>query len=236
MATVAGGGTGTRAVLNGGKIPWASLTHGIPKNMDKIITETQNPLLNAPKPVKVLTPEQKKFRDEIVDWLDGYPWTKTWTVTFDRMEERKQQNYTQRNGYVQGHGWTGGGRFKGKPQKIGISERNAKRYFERYMEKDNKDVSWFYCVEPNPSRSGHHLHALLCPGTGQKLSHKVLGEWWWARYGWNKVEDIRSKKDISGYCTKHIVRYLNKGGGWYNLQINDTDIFHGRRKAVVMSE
>ena len=170
-----------------------------------------------------LSAKQKAFRDEIVDWLSTYPWTKTWTVTYDRMEKRLSQNYTKN------------GHWKGKPQQIGVSEWNAKKYFERYMTRTLKDVSWFYAVEPNPGRQGHHLHALMCPPTGGKISHKELGLTWWERYGWNKVQDIRSKKDISGYCTKHIVRYLNKGAGWYNIQINDSDIFHKQKRAV-MSE
>lgn len=190
----------------------------------------ENPLNRTQKFTRVLTPEQEAFRDEIADWLSEYPWQKVWTVTFDRMEERTQQNFTGRAGYVPGHGWTGGNHFKGKPEKVGISERNAKRYFERFMHRYYKEYSWFYCVEPNPSRAGHHLHALIVPPTGETCSHAEMGTQWWQQYGWNKVEDIRSKKDVSGYCTKHVVRYLNKGTGWYNIEINDTDIYHGRRK------
>ena len=172
-----------------------------------------------------LSKDQRAFRDEISNWLETYPWTKTWTVTFDRMEQRLTQNYTKT------------GHWKGRPRQVGISEWNAKKYFERYMTKIHPDMSWFYCVEPNPGRQGHHLHALMCPPTGGKISHKDLGTTWWNTYGWNKVEDIRSKKDISGYCTKHVVAYLNKGSGWYNIQINDSDIFHGRRgKEKVLSE
>ena len=167
-----------------------------------------------------LTQKQKAFRDEICDWLNTYPWTKTWCVTYDRMEQRLKQNYKK------------SGHWKGRPKQQGISDWNAKKYFERFMQKYHKDMSWFYCVEPNPSRQGHHLHALMCPPTGSKISHKELGTFWWDRYGWNKVEDIRSKKDISGYCTKHIVRYLNKGGGWYNIQINDSEIFHKQKRLM----
>ena len=188
--------------------------------------KVKNPLLNAKRAKRELTPQEVAFRDEIADWLSGYPWRKVWTVTYDRMEERRQQNYTSRSGYVPGFGWTGGNHYKGKPEKVGISERNAKRYFERFMRRNYKDYSWFYCVEPNPSRAGHHLHALMMPPTGAKCSHKEMGTSWWGQYGWNKVEDIRSKKDVSGYCTKHVVRYLNKGAGWYNIEINDSEIYH----------
>ena len=190
--------------------------------------KVKNPLLNAQKAKRQLTPQQEAFRDTIADWLSDYPWQKVWTVTYDLMEERSQQNYTGRAGYVPGHGWTGGNHYKGKPEKVGISERNAKRYFERVMRTAYPEYSWFYVVEPNPSRSGHHVHALLMPPTGVQCSHAEMGKLWWNKYGWNKVEDIRSNKDVTGYCTKHVVRYLNKGGGWYNIEINDSEIYHGR--------
>jgi hypothetical protein len=194
------------------------------------IEKVKNPLLNAPAFKRVLSPEQKAFRDEIAEWLNIYPWVKVWTVTFDRMEERRQQNYTGRAGFVPGHGWTGGNHYKGKPEKVGISERNAKRYFEAWMKKHYPDYSWFYCVEPNPSRDGHHLHALIMPPLGVKCSHAQMGKAWWDRYGWNKVEDIRSPEDVTGYCTKHVVRYLNKGAGWYNIEINCSEIYHGKHR------
>ena len=177
-----------------------------------------NPLLKAGKEKRVLTQAQRAFRDEIAKWLNEYPWQKVWTVTFDRMEKRLAQNYTKN------------GHWKGRPEQIGISEENAKRYFEKWMKKHYPEYSWFYCVEPNPNRDGHHLHALITPPLGVQCSHAEMGKLWWERYGWNKVEDIRSKEDVSGYCTKHVVRYLNKGGGWYNLEINDSEIFHGKRR------
>ena len=203
--------------------------------------DVKNPLLEAGEHKRELTPEQVAFRDKIADWLVIYPWVKTWTVTYDLMEERKQQNYTGRAGYAPGHGWTGGNHYKGKPEKVGISERNAKRYFERHMRSFYPDYSWFYAVEPNPSRAGHHLHTLLIPPTGEVISHEAMGKLWWKKYGWNKVEDIRSAKCVTNYCTKHVVRYLNKGNGWYNLEINDSDIYlyattKEKRKRVLSDE
>ena len=193
------------------------------------LKKVKNPLLNAKKIKRQLTPHEIEFRDCISDWLVTYPWLKLWTVTYDRMEERRQQNYTGRAGYVPGHGWTGGNHYKGRPEKVGISERNAKRYFEQHMRKHYKDWSWFYVVEPNPNRDGHHLHSLIIPPTGVECSHADMGTKWWNQYGWNKVEDIRSNQCVTNYCTKHVVRYLNKGAGWYNMEINDSDIYHGTR-------
>ena len=71
------------------------------------LKKVKNPLLNAKKVKRQLTPHEIEFRDCISDWLVTYPWLKLWTVTYDRMEERRQQNYTGRAGYVPGHGWTG---------------------------------------------------------------------------------------------------------------------------------
>jgi hypothetical protein len=187
-------------------------------NLQIDISKIPNPLLNAEKETKELSPEQKLFRDTVADWLNIYPWLKVWTVTFDRMEQRMSQNYTKT------------GHWKGAPQQVGISERNAKRYFESWMRKHYPEYSWFYCVEPNPGRDGHHLHALIIPPLGVKCSHAQMGVAWWDRYGWNKVEDIKSNDDVTLYCTKHVVRYLNKGGGWYNLEINDSEIYHGRKR------
>lgn len=209
--------------------------------------KVKNPLLNADSCKRELSPAELEFRDRIAEWLTVYPWEKVWTVTYDRMEERRQQNYTGRAGYVPGHGWTGGNHYKGKPEKVGISERNAKRYFEKWMRKNYKDYSWFYCVEPNPGRAGHHLHALLIPpsqlpNTNANPTHAEMGNAWWNRYGWNKVEDIRSNDDVTRYCTKHVCHYLNKGSGWYNIEINDSQVYRkanggtGRREGCLVQD
>ena len=163
---------------------------------------------------KELSLEQSVFRDRIVDWLCKFPWTWMWTVTYDRMEKRTSQNYT-RTGYP-----------KGKPEPVGVSDRQAKKIFERYMKRELPSYSWFYVVEPNPTRAGNHVHALLIPGESQRVEIAKHGPSWWERYGWNKMERIKSRDDITAYCTKHVVRYLTKGAGWYNIEINDSEIFH----------
>ena len=180
-----------------------------------------------------LSISQKAFRDEIANWLNAYPWLLLWTCTYDVMEKRMQQNYTGRAGFVPGHGWTGGNHFKGKPEKVGISQRNARRYFEKHMRQYYPDWSWFYVTEPNPHRDGHHIHVLLIPPTGAEFSFEKMGKLWWGQYGFNKVEHIRSTQDVTGYCTKHVVRYLNKSAGWYNIEINDSEVFH---RSILHSE
>ena len=181
----------------------------------------------------LLSAQQRAFRDQIAIWLNKYPWFLTWTVTFDVMEKRKQQNYTGRNGFVPGHGWTGGNHYKGRPEKVGITQRNARRYFEKHMRQHYPEWSWFYCTEPNKHRDGHHIHTLLIPPAGAEFSFAAMGKLWWDQYGYNKVEYIRSTQDVTGYCTKHVVRYLNKSAGWYNIEINDSEVFH---RSILHSE
>ena len=137
-----------------------------------------------------------------------------WTVTYDRMEKRVSQNYT-RTGYR-----------KGKPEPVGVSEDSAKKIFKRYMKKHLPAYSWFYVCEANNHRAGCHLHALLIPGQGQRVRIATHGPKWWEAYGWNKLEQIKSKSDVTAYCTKHVAHYLTKGVGWYDIEINDSEIFH----------
>ena len=178
-----------------------------------------------------LTPKQLGFRDELVNWLSRYPWTWEWTVTYDRMESRVAQNYKSNTHYVTGAGWSGGGRWKGKPRPVGVSESAARKAFERTMQKDYPAYSYFYVSEKNPGREGVHIHSMLIPPTGETPSKRKMGTKWWNGYGWNRLAPIRSREDLSGYCTKHLVKYLTKGAGWFNMEINDSEVFHNARKA-----
>lgn len=178
------------------------------------------------------------FRDRIAGWLSKYPWTWEWTVTFDRMERRLAQQKTTSAKYVPGHGWSGGGAlkewgkdgwWKGEDSNVrpkGTTQNSAKKIFERYMKKVLPEFSWFYVTEPNPGRAGNHLHSLLIPPKGMGVDVATHGSAWWNDYGWNKLQPIRSRDDITRYCTKHVCFYLTKGAGWYNIEINDTEIFH----------
>lgn len=173
-----------------------------------------------------LTTPQLAFRDRIADWLSRYPWTWEWTVTFDRMEKEKAQIFSSASHYVPEHGWSGGHYPKGKPKQVGTSQLAAKKIFERYMRKAMPEFSWFYVTEPNPGRAGHHLHSLLIPPKDTGVDVSTHGSAWWKSYGFNKLQPIRSRDDITRYCTKHVCFYLTKGAGWYNIEINDTKIYH----------
>lgn len=163
---------------------------------------------------KPLNTRETLFRDEIARWLQKYPWSWLWTVTYDRMEKKVTQNYTRT------------GHWKGKPEPVGVSEDSAKKIFKRYMKKHLPAYSWFYVCEQNKHRNGVHLHALLCPGHGQRVRIADHGPKWWNAYGWNQLEPIKNKSDVTAYCTKHVAHYLTKGAGWYDIEINDSEVFH----------
>ena len=174
-----------------------------------------------------LNPQERVFRDEICNWLDLYPWTTLWTPTYDRMEQREVKTFGSKNVWCNGGQKSNQSGFARPDRQMGVSENSARNIFTRFMKKHLSETSYFFVTEENPKRDGHHVHALLAPATGEELSWKTLGKLWWNNYGWNKFELIKSKEALTGYCTKHVVRYLNKGVGWYDIQINDTDMYHG---------
>lgn len=108
------------------------------------------------------------------------------------------------------------GTFKGE-----FSEAATQRAFERFMEESYPGVSYFYVIESNPSRCGHHVHALM--HSGETIWRNEMNQTWDKRFGFNKVEKIRSVADVEDYCTKHVMTYLAKGGGWWNVQLNNSD-------------
>ena len=109
------------------------------------------------------------------------------------------------------------------------SEASAQRAFERFMKKHGSSISYFYVTEPNPSRAGHHVHALLSDTYG--LSYARLGTHWFKRYGINRLEKIRSSDQVTAYCAKHAGKYLLKGTGWYNFKLQDPGLWRKARKA-----
>ena len=110
-----------------------------------------------------------------------------------------------------------------------FSEAAAVRAFERFMRKHGSSISYFFVTEPNPSRAGHHVHAILADTYG--LSYARLGKHWFKRYGFNKLEKIRSQEDVTAYCAKHAGKYLLKGTGWYNFQLQEAGLWKQAKKS-----
>ena len=111
------------------------------------------------------------------------------------------------------------GTFEGE-----FSEASAQRAFERFMKKHAPDVTYFYSIERNPSRQGHHVHALGADCAG--LQRKDFWKAWFDRFGRNRLEPVKSRQDVSDYCSKHLVGYLTKEGGWWNFRICNPDLWH----------
>lgn len=117
------------------------------------------------------------------------------------------------------------GTFEGE-----FTEAATQRGFERFMTKSFPGVSYFYVIESNPSRAGHHVHALM--HSGETIWRNEMNQAWAKRFGFAKVEKIRSHDDVESYCTKHVMTYLAKGGGWWNVQINNKDAWAESRQTA----
>lgn len=95
---------------------------------------------------------------------------------------------------------------------VGISEYAAARGVERFMV-DLPGVSYFYAVEKNPSRDGHHAHCLW--GDCQNVFRKDQWAKWVKRHGRARIEPVHSDEDVSGYASK----YVMKLPCWWNIRL-----------------
>jgi len=75
------------------------------------------------------------------------------------------------------------------------------------------EVSYFSAIEQNPSRDGHHIHALW---DSQEAPRKATHRSWLERYGRNRIEPCRGLGDVEGYCAK----YVCKEGAWWWYQLS----------------
>lgn len=75
--------------------------------------------------------------------------------------------------------------------------------YERFMQGALPGISYFYAIEENPSRDGHHVHALWDSlGAPRKATHRE----WLKRYGRNRIEPVRNFDDVVSYCSKYVVK------------------------------
>jgi hypothetical protein len=96
------------------------------------------------------------------------------------------------------------------------SLESGRRCFERFMRKHHARLSYFYALEANghcSDRTGFHVHALW--GDCQGVFRKEAWATWFKRYGRARIEPVRSKGDVSGYCSK----YVTKEGAWWNVKL-----------------
>jgi hypothetical protein len=97
---------------------------------------------------------------------------------------------------------------------------SAQKSYEKFMKREVGDVSYFYAIEENPSRDGHHVHALWAECEAVQRSR--VWERWKERYGRNRIEPVRSIADVAGYCSK----YVTKRGAWWNVKVVAPQLFH----------
>lgn len=93
------------------------------------------------------------------------------------------------------------------------SEDSTRRVYERFMRKSEPGVSYFYAVEENPGRRGHHVHALW--HSNKEIFRKGVWSEWFNKYGRAKIEVINSHEDVANYCSK----YCTKKDGWWNVNL-----------------
>ena len=96
---------------------------------------------------------------------------------------------------------------------------SAQKSYERFMDRECRDLSYFYAIEENPGRDGHHVHALWAEC--ESVQRSRVWELWKQRYGRNRIEPVRSVNDVSSYCSK----YVTKAGAWWNVRLVSPQLF-----------
>lgn len=81
------------------------------------------------------------------------------------------------------------------------------------MRKALPGVGYFYAIEENPSRDGHHVHAFWdSVDAPRKATHRE----WLKRYGRNRIEPVRGFSDVVNYCSKYVV----KERAWWSIRLS----------------
>ena len=62
-----------------------------------------------------------------------------------------------------------------------------------------------------------------------------MNQAWLGRFGYAKVEKIRTVQGVEAYCAKHVNDYLTKGGGWWNYKINCPQLWQNYKKRGLLS-
>jgi hypothetical protein len=103
---------------------------------------------------------------------------------------------------------------------------STKRCYEKFMRRALPDVTYFYAIEQNPSRDGHHVHALWADCAG--IQRSDVWEAWYARYGRARIEPCRNALDVASYCAK----YVCKERAWWDLKLVSPDLWHRQQVAA----
>lgn len=100
-----------------------------------------------------------------------------------------------------------------------FTQWSTQRAFERFMCRSLPSVSYFYAVERNPSRHGHHVHALFADCAG--LQRRLVWDNWFKRFGRARIEPVRSSDDVTSYCSK----YCTKDDAWWDFKLRNPDLW-----------
>lgn len=95
----------------------------------------------------------------------------------------------------------------------GIGLMSAAKSYERFMLKHLPRVSYFYAVEENPNREGHHVHALW--GDCRGVFRKEAWATWFKQFGRARIEPVRNAGDVEAYSAK----YVTKERSWWNVKL-----------------
>ena len=100
----------------------------------------------------------------------------------------------------------------------GICVTSASKCFEKWMQKQLPHLSYFYAVEPNPSRYGTHVHALWADAKG--VYRKEAWASWFKRFGRARIEPVRNCNDVSNYLSKYVTKRSDGlEGVWWNVKL-----------------
>lgn len=100
----------------------------------------------------------------------------------------------------------------------GISSMSAAKSYEGFMRRQLPHLSYFYAVEPNPTRYGTHVHALWADS--RSVYRKEAWASWFKRFGRAKIEPVRNFDDVSSYLSKYVTKRADEVNGvWWNVKL-----------------
>lgn len=96
------------------------------------------------------------------------------------------------------------------------SLRSAGRCYERFMNGTLPSISYFYAVESHPGGHGGHVHAIWDSDQAPRIAtHRE----WLKRYGRNRIEPVKGRKDVVEYCAK-VCYLLKQERCWWNFHLS----------------
>jgi hypothetical protein len=98
------------------------------------------------------------------------------------------------------------------------SEQSAINSYLRFMRKKLGGVNHFFAIEPNPSRDGHHVHAMWAQSG--EIRRKDAWQAWFDRYGRARIEPLRNWGQVTAYCAKYCINE----GSWWNVVLVDPQL------------